>query len=324
MKNFNKTIFTAILLVVLMSGRVAFAAGPTLGTAGNFAVLAGSAITNTGSSVINGDLGLSPGTSVSGFPPGILNGVQHVADAPAAGAKADLVNAYNYAYGQLPVYRISTELGGSLINRGVYDSADGTFGLTGTLTLDALGDPAAVFIFKSSTTLITAASSRVVLAGGAQACNVFWLVGSSATLGSNSTFKGSILALTSVTLTTGAQVEGRILARNGAVTIDSGAVTKAECAAPAAPVATSVSTSTPATAATSTPNVVLNFTSTSTPGLAFSLGLQMPTSTVLAQVSILPVTGIDLSIGMLWKIIIPFSLVLLLLLFYPIPKKQNE
>jgi hypothetical protein len=104
---------------------------------------------------------------------------------------------------------------------GAYDSAAGTFGITGTLTLDAQGNPNAVFIFKTSSTLITGGSSTIVLANGAQACNVFWQVGSSATLGANSTFKGTILAQTSATLTTGANVEGRVLARNGAVTLDS-------------------------------------------------------------------------------------------------------
>ncbi|MFA6006296.1 MAG: ice-binding family protein [Candidatus Paceibacterota bacterium] len=201
-----------------------------LGSANTYAVLGGSAITNTGASVINGDLGLSPGSAVTGIPPATLNGTQHIGDAGAVQAESDLTTAYNAAAGQSTLSTISTELGGSTKTAGVYDSAAGTFGITGTLTLDAQGDPNAVFIFKTASTLITAGASNVVLANGAQACNVFWQVGSSATLGTNSTFKGNILALQSATLTTGANVEGRVLARNGAVTLDSNMITKATCA----------------------------------------------------------------------------------------------
>lgn len=249
MKKLNAVGFIALLLVIVMGGPQAYAVGPTtvnLGTADNFAVLAGSTITNTGPSGITGDLGLSPGTSVTGFPPGTLNGTQHVADAVAIQAQNDLTNAYTNAAGQTPVSTIGTELGGTTQGPGVYDSASGTFGISGTLTLDAHGDPNAVFIFKTASTLITAGSSTVVLTNGAQACNVFWQVGSSVTLGTNSTFKGNILALTSATITTGANVQGRILARNAAVTIDSGTITKATCVAAvsSAAVSSAISSST--------------------------------------------------------------------------------
>lgn len=196
-----------------------------LGTAGSFAALAGSTLTNTGSSVLNGDLGLAPGSSVTGFPPGTVNGVQHVADSAADQAKNDLVTAYDNVAGQSPVSTVPTELGSTTKTAGTYDSASGTFGITGTLTLDGQGDPNAVFIFKAASTLITAASSSIILINGAQSCNVFWQVGSSATLGTNSSFAGSILALTSITLTTGANVNGRMLARNGAVTLDTNTIT---------------------------------------------------------------------------------------------------
>lgn len=199
-----------------------------LGTADAFAILAGSTITNTGSSVITGDLGLSPGTSVTGFPPGTVSGTQHVADTTAVAAKTALVTAYNDAAGRTPVTTVPTELGGTTKTAGVYGA--GTLGITGTLTLDAQGDASAVFIFKAASTLITAGSSTVSLVNGAQACNVFWQVGSSATLGTNSTFKGNIMALTTITLTTGANVQGRVLARNGAVTLDTNIVTRAVCA----------------------------------------------------------------------------------------------
>ncbi|MDO8435182.1 MAG: ice-binding family protein [bacterium] len=244
--------FSGVLRVVLSVGFTLGLAGPIsaattvgLGVADSFAILGGSTITNTGSTVINGDLGLSPGTSVTGFPPGTVNGAQHIANTTAAQAEADLTTAYNNAAGQTLISTTPAELGGTTKTPGVYDSADGTFGITGTLTLDAQGDPNAVFIFKAASTLITAGASNVVLANGAQACNVFWQVGSSATLGTNSALKGSVLAFASVTLTTGANVEGRVLARNGAVTLDTNTVTKCALLPPPAPAPAPTPTPTP-------------------------------------------------------------------------------
>ncbi len=207
-----------------------FAIAPVnLGSASSFAILGGSAITNTDFSVINGDLGLHPGTEVTGFPPGTLNGTQYVADGVAMQAKADLLAAYNDVAGRTPVTMIATELGETVVLGGVYNSASGTFGITGTLTLDAQNDPDAIFIFQMESTLITASSSQVMLIGGAQACNVYWQVGSSATLGTNSHLVGNILALTSITVTTGSSIDGRALARNGAVTLDTDTITVAVC-----------------------------------------------------------------------------------------------
>lgn len=160
-----------------------------------------------------------------------MSGTNQAGNAVTQGAKDDLVTAYNNAAGQTPVTTVPTELGGTTKTAGIYASDAGTFGIIGTLTLDAQGDPDAVFIFKTRSTLITAGSSRVVIANSAQACHVFWQVGSSATLGTNSTFVGTIMALTSATLTTGASVDGRVLARNGAVTLDGNTVSKAVCAA---------------------------------------------------------------------------------------------
>lgn len=193
-----------------------------LGTAANYAVLAGSTATSIGPTwVEDGDLGLSPGSAVTGFPPGIVSpGSIHISDGPAIQAQIDLVTAYNDAAGRGVDATLAAELGGTTVLPGVYDSLDTTFEITGTLTLDAQGDPNAVFIFQAGSTLNTAGGSQVVLSNGAQAGNVFWQVGSSATLGTYSTFRGNILALTSITLTTGADVEGRVLARNGAVTLD--------------------------------------------------------------------------------------------------------
>jgi hypothetical protein len=211
---------------------------PPLLTTSGFAVLAGSGITVAGavnSTNITGDIGTHPTPAITGLGNVVLVGTNHAADAFTAQAKVDLVAAYVNAAGQTPVVTVPTELGGTTKTPGVYDSVAGTFGMTGTLTLDAQGDPNAIFIFKMASTLITAAASNIVLLNGAQACNVFWQVGSSATLGTNSSFLGTILALTSITVTTGATVNGRLLARNGAVTLDTNTVSVCVLASSASP-----------------------------------------------------------------------------------------
>ena len=208
----------------------------SLGTAGAFAVMGGTTVTNTGPSVINGDLGLSPGSSVTGFPPGAVNGTVHAADAVAGQAQSDLTTAYNDAAGRACGGALTgLDLGGRTLTAGVYCFTSSA-GLTGTLTLDAQGNPDAVFIFQIVSTLTTASASNVNLINGAQSCRVFWQVGSSATLGTTTTFRGSILALTSITATTGVTVDGRLLARNGATTLDSNTVTRARCAAGTTPI----------------------------------------------------------------------------------------
>jgi hypothetical protein len=204
-----------------------------LGTASDFAVLAGSTITSTGPTTVSGDVGLSPGTAVTGFPPGLVNGTTHVSDPVAVQAKADLVTAYNDAAARSTTGTIATELGGTTQIPGVYNSAAGTFGITGTLTLDGKNDPNSVFIFKAASTLITASASTVNLINGAQSCNVFWQVGSSATLGTSSTLRGNVLALASITATTNTIVDGRTLTQNAAVTLDTNTITRPTCAAPA-------------------------------------------------------------------------------------------
>jgi hypothetical protein len=157
-----------------------------------------------------------------------VGGTTHAGDAVAAQAQSDVVIAYDDAAGRAPTATISGDLVGQTLVDGVYKST-GPIGLSGTLTLDAQGDPNSVWVFQIASTLITASSSRVALINGAQACNVYWQVGSSATLGTTSTFTGTILALTSISVTTGTVVEGQALARNGAVTLDNNTFTEPGC-----------------------------------------------------------------------------------------------
>jgi hypothetical protein len=199
-----------------------------LGTAANFEILAGSTVTNTGPTIVTGgNLGLSPGTSVTGFPPGILiaPAVEDITNAAAAQAQLDLTIAYNYAAGLAGGAALPADMTGRTFTPGLYTNATTVTLSGGTVTLDAQGNANAVFIFQVGSTLITLGNTQVVLKGGALAANVFWQVGSSATLGVASTFEGTILALQSITLDTGATLQGRALARNGAVTLDSNPVT---------------------------------------------------------------------------------------------------
>jgi hypothetical protein len=197
-----------------------------LGSNNAFAILAGSTVTSTGLSTINGDLGVSPGTAVTGFPPGILNGGQHAGDSAAAQAMLDLTDAYNEAAGRstAPV-TVSGNLGGMTLTPGLYKSTSSLEITSGDLTLDAQGDANAVFVFQMASTLTTTVGRQVILSGGAKAANIYWQVGTSATLGTNSVFKGNILADQSITLTTGAVLEGRALTRIGAVALDANTVT---------------------------------------------------------------------------------------------------
>jgi hypothetical protein len=185
-------------------------------------------VTSAGVSVVTGDLGVSPGTAVTGFPPGTINGTLHAGDATAAQAHADLATAYADAVGRAPAAPILGDLGGVTLTPGVY-AAPAALTLAGTLTLDARGNPAAVFILQAGSTLGTAAGSQVNLAGGAQSCNVFWQVGSSATLGASSGLAGTILASTSISMGDGVTIDGRALARDGAVTMSNDTVSAAHC-----------------------------------------------------------------------------------------------
>ncbi len=199
-----------------------------LGGAGSFAVLAGSGVSSTGATVVTGDLGVSPGTAVIGFPPGTVSGTQHVNDSTAATAKGDLTTAYIDAAGRT-LCRVTVtpvNLGGRTLTPGLYWSGTSLEITSGTLTLDAQGDSNAVFIFQSASTLTTTSGLGIVLAGNAKASNIFWQVGSSATIGTGSAFFGTIMADQSVTLNTGATLNGRALARIGAVTLAGNTVTR--------------------------------------------------------------------------------------------------
>lgn len=253
-------------LVSLTVASIAFAVQPTvgLGTASSYAVLAGTGITNTGATTVSGSAGSNMGSDPTpAFTGDTLvtnnNGTNFLAiNAQTTGAQADLVTAYNDAAGRTPFTTPAGGLlGGLTLTQGVYQSAS-SLDLTGTLTLDGENDPNAVFIFQAGSTLTTASSSVVSLINGAQPCNVFWQVGSSATFGTGSDFTGHVLALTSIEANTGATFKGQLLARNGAVTLDNNTITNDACATPTptpAPAADSGSSNTTATV-TATPTPV--------------------------------------------------------------------
>ncbi len=240
----------AAFAIAALAAPPAGAIGTTvgLGTAASYSVLGGQAVTNTGPSVLSRGIGVSPGSAISGFPPGIVLGASHSADAASLQAQSDLTTAYDAAAGQASDATVTGDLGGLVLTPGVYTAAS-SIGLTGPLTLDAQGDPDAVFVFQIGSALTTATSSSVVPVNGARSCNVFWQVGSSASLGTSTSFVGTIMALTSITLDSGATVDGRALARNGAVTLQNNVFTGSDCATtpPTSPPSTTTPTTPPTT-----------------------------------------------------------------------------
>jgi hypothetical protein len=298
---------TTFGLLATLSGTAQAAATPVgLGTADSFAVLAGSGITYTGPNVITGDIGSYATPSVTG--PGSIAfsaGSDRSSDPAMPGAKSDLATAYDNAAGQGPTTSAGTDLGGRTLTAGVYNSGSAV-GLTGQLELDAAGNPDAVFVFQLNA-LTTASASSVVLLGGAQACNVYWQIASSATLGTTSTFRGNILALTSISLTTGATVEGRVLARNGAVTLDTNRITRPSCSrpvtapvtppgtpvTPAAPTTTGAPTSAPAGSGTGTGGTAAG----SGAGTSGTAGGSSTRPVTYGQVARVPVGSVDTGDG---------------------------
>ena len=218
----------ALVLCLMTANHAAAQEGPAtvfLGSAAPFAVLGSSTVTNTGPTVVNGDLGVWAGTAVTGFGPGRVNGTIHAGDTVAQHAQASLTVAYNDAAGRStdPI-GVAGDLGGQTLPPGLYKSTS-SLAITGDLTLDAKGNPNAVWIFQIASALTVNVDSRVVLSGGATSANIFWQVGSSATLGTHSVFHGTIMALASITIDTGASLDGRALARTAAVTLDTNSVT---------------------------------------------------------------------------------------------------
>ncbi|MEN9965436.1 MAG: hypothetical protein RJA60_433 [Actinomycetota bacterium] len=249
--NFKQTkvivpvIATAVVAIVaLIIPAISNAAQPTvnLGSTSNFAVLAGSGITNTGPTTVSGtaggDMGSDPTPAFTGDTLVTTTGTKYTApSAVATAAKTALITAYDDAAGRTPATTVTADLGGQTLVGGVYNAA-AAMALTGTLILDGQNNPDAVWIFQAGSTLTTASSSVVQLINGAQPCHVFWQVGSSATFGTSSDFTGHVLALTSITATTGATFKGQLLARNGAVTLDTNTITNDVCAAAVTPTPT--------------------------------------------------------------------------------------
>ena len=195
-----------------------------LRSAATYGILAGTTITNTGPTQIIGDMGLSPGSAVTGFPPGTYTGTLHINDTEANQAKLDLTTAYLDLAGRAPGTTVAGNIGGQTLTPGTYTSSSTLAISSGDLTLDGQGNADAVFIFQIASAFTVTSGRQVILSGSAQAKNIYWQVGSDATLGTTSVFKGNILALSSITLSTGATLDGRAFARNGAITLDNNIV----------------------------------------------------------------------------------------------------
>ncbi len=287
--NFKQTkvivpvVATAVVAIVaLIIPAISNAAQPqvNLGSTSNFAVLAGSGITNTGPTTVSGtaggDLGSDPTPAFTGDTLVTTTGTKYTApSAVVTAAKTALITAYDDAAGRTPANAVTADLGGQTLVAGAYKAA-AAMSLTGTLTLDGANNPDSVFIFQAGSTLDTASSSVVSLINGAQACHVFWQVGSSATFGTASNFTGHVLALTSITATTGATFNGQLLARNGAVTLDTNTITNDACAAASA---------TPTVSTTPSASVTPSSTPSSTPSATTPVATPPTESTATASPS---------------------------------------
>jgi type VI secretion system secreted protein VgrG len=268
-------------------GPLLTAVAPGLGAAGSFAVLGGSTVTNTGSSNVTGDLGVAPGSAVTGFPPGqVTGGSIHAADAVALQAQSDAGSIYNNLAGQACDFDLTgQELAGKTLTPGVYCFSSSA-GLNGSLNLDFQGVSGAVFVFKIGSTLVTGSSASVHVINGGSVCNVFWQVGSSATLGTGTNFVGNIVAQASVTLNTGASVDGRAFARTGAVTMANNNVSNNSCyrAHTATPTLTATATVLSASSTpTSTPDPAAPTATATVEGPTATATVEGPTATATVE-----------------------------------------
>ncbi len=275
----------AVLVVVaLLAGALfsstALAAPATvgLGTAASFSVLAGSTVTNTGPTTMFGDLGLAPGSAVTGAPH--VLGQTHVDDAVAIEAKNDLTTAYNAAALRPTEGSAGTDLAGQTFTPGVRTASGALLLSAGSVVLDAQGDPNAVFIFQIGSTLITGSNTTVQLINGAQACNVFWQVGSSATLGTGTRFVGTVMAADTITANTAATIHGRLLAQTAAVNMDTNTITQSNCASSESGLGGGVEATTPVEASTLQTAIAGAETATTTTGT--TVGASAPAVTVAA------------------------------------------
>lgn len=258
--------------------------GPVnLGTAATYGVLGASAVTNTGPTLVNGDLGVSPGTSITGFggaPNGVVNGTIHQTDAAAIQAQRDTTTAYNVAASLTPTRTGISELNGLSLTPGVYTGGALSLSNNGALTL--AGNAQSVWVFQAASTLTIGSATRITITGGASACNVFWQVGSSATIGTAAQFQGTVLADQSVTATTSATIVGRLLARNAAVTLDTNTITAPTgCPTPATPTVSPTITSGTPTAATAGTPYSFPVTTTGTPKATYTSTGSLPAGLTL-------------------------------------------
>jgi hypothetical protein len=304
--------FGLIALTVGLAGQASAALPLDLGSACSFAVLAHSSVASTGATTLTGDMGVSPGTSETGFPPGTLTGTDYANGSASVSGQADMNTAFNSAMALTETALLGEELGSTTRTAGVYDSSTGDFLVDTNFTLDGGGNTASVFVFRMSTTFYIAPATAITLINGAQAANIFWVVGSSATLDTGSTVYGSILAFTAVTMNTGSTVIGRVLAMNAAITLQAATVTNSfSCPAPTATSTatlgtTGSATSTPGTSGTATPTPGTTGSATSTPGTSGTATLTpgitgsatvTPTQSPSATPGSTPVTGAPVSLG---------------------------